>query len=135
MQNLRINPGLLPETIHIPSSKSYANRALILSALKPGKMTLHHLPKASDVTFLIDGLRQIGLQIDCLNETAVISNSFPHCERSQGNEIFVGEGGTTARFLASLLSNFNIFISFFIQKYIKKKIRYINLDVSFSSGD
>ncbi len=104
MQNLRINPGLLPETIHIPSSKSYANRALILSALKPGKMTLHHLPKASDVTFLIDGLRQIGLQIDCLSETAVISNSFPHCERSQGNEIFVGEGGTTARFLASLLS-------------------------------
>ena len=33
------------------------------------------------------------------------------------------------------LSNFNIFISFFIQKYIKKKIRHINLHMSFSSNN
>jgi 3-phosphoshikimate 1-carboxyvinyltransferase len=104
MQNLRINPGPLPSTIHVPTSKSYANRALILSALKSGKMTLHNVPKASDVTFLIDGLKKIGLQIEIHGSSATILNEFPACEIPSGSEIYIGEGGTTGRFLACLLA-------------------------------
>ena len=99
---LSINPGQLPSVIHVPPSKSYANRALILAALKPGEVTLTNLPEASDVTFLIEALKKIGLELSLDKGTVHVSNNFPQCE-TQGCEIQIGEGGTTARFLASML--------------------------------
>ena len=43
-------------TVSIPASKSEANRALILSALKSGISEVKNLPKASDTRILIDAL-------------------------------------------------------------------------------
>lgn len=99
---LSINPGQLPSVVHVPPSKSYANRALILAALKPGQVTLKNIPEASDVTFLIDALKRIGLELEVEKDVVHIANHFPQCE-GQGCEIKIGEGGTTARFLASML--------------------------------
>lgn len=98
-----IKPGLLPSTIHIPSSKSYANRALILAALKSSSVKLTNLSKATDVTFLIEGLKQVGLDIECSHHSIEIKNHFPACEKND-HVVEVGEGGTTARFLACLLA-------------------------------
>lgn len=100
---LKINPGNLPSIIHIPPSKSYANRALILAALKHEPVTLRNLPNASDVLFLKQALEKIGLILNESESVLTVSNSFPDCERPAGAEISVGEGGTTSRFLASLL--------------------------------
>lgn len=102
MSTLTVNKGLLVSEVNLPSSKSYANRALILGALSPKSIKLSRLPKSTDVTFLIDCLKEIGLEIDLKNNTAIIKNSFPECE-SEGKKLHVGEGGTTARFLAALL--------------------------------
>lgn len=98
MQILKISPGKLTSIVHVPSSKSYANRALIIGSLQKHSVTLKHLPTATDVTILIDCLKQIGLDVN----DGVISNSFPECETS-GKTLDVGEGGTTARFLATML--------------------------------
>jgi 3-phosphoshikimate 1-carboxyvinyltransferase len=103
MKTLKINAGLLPSIIHLPPSKSYANRALILAALLPEAFTIKNIPKASDVTFLINALKQVGLKLTEEGNQVVIQNSFPECELMGGSEIHIGEGGTTARFLASLL--------------------------------
>ncbi len=104
MQSLSLKSGGLIEEVIVPSSKSYANRALILAALikKPFKLT--HLPQATDVTILIDCLEKIGLNLlmDETHSSVEVLNSFPECEGA-GVEISVGEGGTTARFLAALL--------------------------------
>lgn len=100
---LKIKAGNFPSIIHVPTSKSYANRALILAALKHGPVTLHGLPVATDVVFLKEALRSIGLDIKEDKQSLTIRNSFPECEKTQLPEISVGEGGTTARFLASML--------------------------------
>ena len=104
MKSLIVRPGLLPGVIHVPPSKSYANRALILGALKKSVVTIFNLPEASDVTFLVEAFKQIGLEIHRQKDQLAIHGCFPQCESSQGAEIHVGEGGTTARFLACLLS-------------------------------
>lgn len=101
MQSLNVKKGFLKEEIEIPSSKSYANRALIISAQKKEPVVLKRMPKASDVTILIDCLKSLGLNITTLNDEVTVHNSFPECE-SGDREIEVGEGGTTARFLAAL---------------------------------
>jgi 3-phosphoshikimate 1-carboxyvinyltransferase len=92
MANLTLQAGRLKSTIKIPGSKSYANRALILSALKPTPVVLKNLPLASDVLFLQKAFKQIGIG----------ASQFPACELAD-QTIDIGDGGTTARFLASML--------------------------------
>lgn len=100
--NLAIKPGSMRKTILIPSSKSYANRALILAALSEKDVILKNVPEASDVTHLISALTHIGLNIQSEENSLYVSGSFPECEKT-GAHLSVGEGGTTARFLAVLL--------------------------------
>lgn len=103
--NLNINKGSIPTVVNLPSSKSYANRALILGALKRNKTIFKNLPLASDVTNLIDALEVIGLDIKFWDGQLSINNSFPECEETNKSSLLVevGEGGTTARFLACML--------------------------------
>ncbi len=103
MKSLKVKKGELPSIIHIPSSKSYANRMLILASLNKGPFQLDNLPAASDVIHLIHSLEQVGLLIERNGNSLTVINSFPQCERDLANEISVGEGGTTARFLAAML--------------------------------
>ena len=105
MMTFKIEPGLLPQTIQVPKSKSYANRALILAALKKAPVRLKQLPLASDVTILLEALKSVGLSIKTERNETVVLNSFPECESPAGASVKVGEGGTTARFLACLLLN------------------------------
>lgn len=99
---LTLKPAHLLSRIEIPGSKSYANRLLILAALKKEAVTLTSLPEASDVTHLVLALTELGLKINSKEGEVTILDSFPECEK-EPREIAVGEGGTTARFLASLL--------------------------------
>lgn len=105
MQSLSVKKGSLQTIVQVPTSKSYANRALILSAIQNKKTVLTHMPLASDVTILIRCLKVIGLEIQQMDNSITISNSFPGCEDSNSDAVAieVGEGGTTARFLAGML--------------------------------
>ena len=102
MKSLKLERGFFPQKIELPSSKSYANRALVLAALDRRIFKLRNLPQASDVEFLVQSFSAIGLKINRDKQNLTIENSFPDCE-SMGAEITVGEGGTTARFLAAML--------------------------------
>jgi 3-phosphoshikimate 1-carboxyvinyltransferase len=102
MSSKSLPKGLIKSEIHLPSSKSYANRLLIIAATNEKPLTLTRMPVASDVTFLMAALEKIGLSLITVNNTVQITNSFPACEGS-GCTIDIGEGGTTARFLAALL--------------------------------
>lgn len=102
MSTLIIKPGPIKSKVEIPSSKSYANRVLILAALRSEANTIKNVPQSSDVINLLDALEKIGLLIEKSEDKVVIKNSFPECE-SEGQTIEIGEGGTTARFLASML--------------------------------
>lgn len=102
MPNLRINKGPLLTSIMVPASKSYANRALILASLKKDPVVITNVPEAEDVVHLISALKEVGLEITQSKNELIVNNSFPECEKD-GGEVHVGEGGTTARFLATLL--------------------------------
>ena len=90
------------QRICAPTSKSYANRLLILAALYPASVQIFDLPTSSDVLTLLDSLKKIGLYIS----QNTVSNSFPACEPEGAPPLtlFTGDGGTTNRFLLGLLA-------------------------------
>lgn len=102
MKSLSVKKGQLLKEVLLPSSKSYANRALILSALTSESPLLKNLPIATDVTILLECLKKVGLKISNVNGSIKIENHFPECETGD-HTLEVGEGGTTARFLATML--------------------------------
>lgn len=92
--------------IKVPTSKSFANRALILAAISDEEVTLHSMPASSDVKNMIRCLRQIGLEIEEREDSVIVKNSFPECEAPQEDVVFLdsGDGGTTNRFIIPLLA-------------------------------
>src|SRR5690349_6236699 len=107
MSDLTIQPIPAPFTATIapPGSKSLTNRALVLAALSDGVCTLRNVLVADDTRVMIDGLRQLGFQLDA-DETA-------RTVRVHGRgggipasvaELFCGNSGTTIRFLTALVT-------------------------------
>lgn len=93
------------KTIQVPTSKSYANRILILSAISDQKIKIKNIPKSTDVLTLINCLTEIGLEIKRETDSLLISNCFPACEQSENPlRLKTGDGGTTNRFLIPLLA-------------------------------
>lgn len=92
--------------IEIPTSKSFANRALILAATIKEPVILNNIPASTDVRNLINALKSIGLEIDENDSEITIFNSFPDCEIASDEiiKIETGDGGTTNRFLIPLLA-------------------------------
>lgn len=92
-------------SVDCPTSKSYANRALILGALKKDKIILSDLPEAQDVLDMMTLLSSIGLKLQVDGTSVNIENSFPDCEVHSKDvvELNLGEGGTTVRFIIALL--------------------------------
>ena len=102
----KITSKSLPDEVRIGSSKSYLNRALILASLKTNRVRIVGASESTDVEYLINCLRKIGLEIETASNQLEVLNSFPSCEKVSDKPIVlkVGDGGTTARFLISLLS-------------------------------
>ena len=103
-----VKPGSFSKNILIPTSKSYANRILILASLCPSVVTIENLPESTDVSNLINCLEKIGIKF--LKEpqgTLKVLNSFPECEvDSDLDTIYLetGDGGTTNRFILPFLA-------------------------------
>ncbi len=91
--------------IEVPTSKSYANRILTLSAISDEEIKVKNLPHSTDVLTLINCLMEIGLEIKREADSLLISNCFPACEQSKNPlRLKTGDGGTTNRFLIPLLA-------------------------------
>ena len=98
----------LEKEIELPTSKSYANRLLILAAIHPNPIKLINLPLSHDVQTLVNCLKKIGLNIFHHHNTLTIENSFPRCENENKDKEAIllesGDGGTTNRFLMAFLA-------------------------------
>ena len=97
--------GVLDAVVRPPGSKSITNRALILAALANAKTTLTGALASDDTQVMFDGLTQLGLTIDwnteqCRIEVHGQNGRFPHSQA----DIYVGNSGTTARFLTAMLA-------------------------------
>ncbi|MDR1962527.1 MAG: 3-phosphoshikimate 1-carboxyvinyltransferase [Planctomycetaceae bacterium] len=97
--------GVLNAEIVLPGSKSMTNRALVLAALAEGETLLDGVLDSEDTQVLVGALWQLGLDIRHIPERRQLRvvgtrGIFPN----QNAELYVGNSGTTARFLTALLS-------------------------------
>ena len=100
--------------ITVPGSKSITNRALILAALADGETILHGALWSEDTQIMVECLQELGFMVNvepdpnetCNRTITVYGNGGavpPGGTETQPLELFVGNAGTAARFLAPFL--------------------------------
>jgi 3-phosphoshikimate 1-carboxyvinyltransferase len=100
--------------ITVPGSKSITNRALILAALADGPVTLKGALWSEDTQIMVDCLKELGLAVNvapepeepCNRSITVVGGGGrvpPGGTVAEPLNLFVGNAGTAARFLAPFL--------------------------------
>jgi 3-phosphoshikimate 1-carboxyvinyltransferase len=100
--------------ITVPGSKSITNRALILAALADGETVLQGALWSEDTQIMVECLQALGFMVNvesdpnetCNRTITVYGNGGavpPGGTEAQPMELFVGNAGTAARFLAPFL--------------------------------
>jgi 3-phosphoshikimate 1-carboxyvinyltransferase len=103
----KVEPTPFHKKIELPTSKSHANRALIIGAVRGGGFRINHLATSTDVVTMLACLEKIGLKIERKDHAVIFHNAFPACENETATDIIdlqTGDGGTTNRFLLALLA-------------------------------
>jgi 3-phosphoshikimate 1-carboxyvinyltransferase len=100
--------------VTVPGSKSITNRALILAALADGRVTLPGALWSEDTQVTVECLQRLGFEVDvqpdphepCNRTISVrgLGGSIPQAgTREAPLDLFVGNAGTAARFLAAMV--------------------------------
>lgn len=100
--------------ITVPGSKSITNRALILAALAEGETVLRGALWSEDTQVMVECLQELGFMLNVApdpaefcNRTITVYGQAGHVPRGgtevQPLELFVGNAGTAARFLAAMV--------------------------------
>jgi 3-phosphoshikimate 1-carboxyvinyltransferase len=100
--------------VTVPGSKSITNRALILAALADGEVTLCGALWSEDTQVMVDSLQRLGFRVTTKADRAETCNRTLLVRGLAGKipkggsaasplELFVGNAGTAARFLAALV--------------------------------
>jgi len=106
-ESKEIQPASRPvlATVRPPGSKSITNRALVCAALADGTSTLSGALDSEDTQVMIRRLQQLGIAIEVRDqgETLVVQGcqGVPPATTA---EVFVGNSGTTIRFLTALVT-------------------------------
>ncbi len=108
----------LTESVHaeitVPGSKSITNRALVLAALADGEVTLKGALWSEDTQVMVECLQELGFMVnvepdpaETCNRTITVYGRGGKVPRGgtveQPMELFVGNAGTAARFLAAMV--------------------------------
>jgi 3-phosphoshikimate 1-carboxyvinyltransferase len=107
-------PATVSAAITVPGSKSITNRALILAALADGDITLRGALWSEDTQIVAAALQDLGFDIAVSPDEREICNRTIRVRGLGGKipnggtpgkplELFVGNAGTAARFLAALV--------------------------------
>lgn len=92
-----------PELVwRVPGSKSITNRALVLAALAEGESTLEGVLHSDDTRHMRNALSALGIAIDDLGPTTLRVRGGRGQLRAPQEPLFVGNSGTTVRFLTAL---------------------------------
>jgi len=95
----------LNASIRVPGSKSLTNRALLIAALADGKTTLSNALFSDDSQYFVGALQKLGFEVELNPEHKKMSvwglgGKIP----ASSAELFIGNSGTTARFLTAFIS-------------------------------
>ena len=101
--------GPVSGTIRPPGSKSLTNRALLCAAFAPGRSRLSGALRSDDTEVMIKALKKIGLRVEeseggrTIEITGIDRGSVAPQSESEV-DLFIGNSGTTIRFLTAALS-------------------------------
>jgi 3-phosphoshikimate 1-carboxyvinyltransferase len=98
---LKVPANIAPFVWHIPGSKSITNRALPLAALSEGTTLLKGVLHSDDTRHMRNALAQMGIKITDLDATTLEVQGGRSRLHAPEKEIFVGNSGTTVRFLTA----------------------------------
>lgn len=99
--SLTLSPGPMQAHVRLPGSKSITNRALLLAALADGTSRLHQPLHSDDTEYMTEALRCLGVCIDTEPEAVVVQGMGGALSASSCAHLFVGNSGTTVRFLTA----------------------------------
>jgi 3-phosphoshikimate 1-carboxyvinyltransferase len=104
-EHIEIHPlKTVPDcTVPVPGSKSLTNRALILAALAEGRSTLAGALFSEDTAVMLDSLQRLGFDVerDEARATILLAGQGGRIP-AEGAALFVGNSGTSIRFLTAL---------------------------------
>ena len=83
-----------------PPSKSYTNRAYIVAALANGTVRLDNPLFSDDTRYMREALLQFGIPVEEENDAIIVQGQGGKL-KVPGKEIFIGNAGTTMRFLTT----------------------------------
>jgi len=86
--------------VTVPSSKSYSNRVLLIAALADGQSQIDNCLSCDDTRYMIDALKSFGIKI-IEGKTQITIHGCSGQPQTPKNNIFVGNAGTSMRFLCS----------------------------------
>ncbi len=105
MQKTHIKSGrITPQTITIPGSKSFTNRALIIASLAQGTSLLKHPLYSDDTNAMIGALKQLGVTIQKTKDDHLMVEGTGGIFHEPRAPLYVGNAGTAMRFLTALAS-------------------------------
>jgi 3-phosphoshikimate 1-carboxyvinyltransferase len=87
----------------IPGSKSITNRALVLAALAEGTTRLEGVLESDDTRHMQQALLDLGIDVRKLSATTLEIDGGRARLKAPNKPIFVGNSGTTVRFLTALV--------------------------------
>jgi len=98
-------PHPVDAVVRVPGSKSITNRALVCAALADGTTTLAGALDSDDTRIMVAALAELGLQVqaDWPAGRIEVSGCRGRLPRDKA-ELYVGNSGTTVRFLTALVS-------------------------------
>jgi 3-phosphoshikimate 1-carboxyvinyltransferase len=103
--SIEIQPARQPirASVRPPGSKSITNRALVCAALADGTSTLRGALDSEDTQVMIEGLRAMGVEVEVREggETLIVKGCGGAFAAKKA-ELFVGNSGTTVRFLTAM---------------------------------
>ena len=94
--NQIIAPDCREKTVLLPTSKSISHRIFILAGLNKGQTTVTHWLNAEDTDITLKALQQMGIK--CKNKNNALIFTSP-IGRVNGEKVFLGNSGSSARFL------------------------------------
>jgi len=102
MMPIRPATGPLRAAVHLPGSKSYTNRALLVAAMADGWSTLRGALFSDDTQYMGEALRTLGfrVEVDAAAEQMRVEGQGGRIPATTAN-LFCGNAGTAVRFLTA----------------------------------
>src|SRR5882757_1448191 len=95
-------PAPVDRVWQIPGAKSSTNRALVLAALADGTTRLEGVLESDDTRYMQEALLELGVAVRKLSPTTLEIEGGRSRLRAPKKPLFVGNSGTTVRFLTAL---------------------------------